>query len=691
MKSAMSRLFKLRGLQPGIHFALWSAGYLLITLSIYVQNTAQGNPIFSFGTDNMGWLNGIQFGNHLRETLLLLFSYLLPRLFEDNWTAYLAVICAVIWLNSCLANLACQALARHYGLRGEATASIRSLAGGAAGLLVITYDTGVPLAVNAFVYPLNSLFLLLSLLAFMAYLRTSRLRHWVGLLVLYVVAAKSSSFSFLFPLVLLALEISTARGRPAWRDGLRGLLRYLPLFVVAVYETSFEVNPQVEGQLDVVGLLGLQVITSYLAHLGSVGSIFFTGSATGFVEPGFRLASGPGLAMAAVVALACAGLILALVKRAPAGGLPFVLFVAWGVCSFLPLLKGAPGQVAENHRAYYNIVGLSLLSGVMFGLLLQVLCRGRAARFRLAGCAAALVALLGGVAAARPGAVGGVSHAFSAPLARFPGCRQDSRCAPSGRALPRASSGIQGKQWLAPCGDASNQTLHGASLTGSDLHDIRLVGAAIGQSNLARANLSGSCAALIRISDTTLDGATLTGADFSSATLTRVSLRGTNLDRAIFKGSYHRGVVAGGASMKDANLYISEWNRCDLRAANLQRADLSSSVLDSCNLAGADLAGANLQYTATVSCDFSQADLRQANLAGSRHERLDLSGADLRGAVLTDADLGGANLIGARLEGSSVRGARLEGARVCRQDLPLMAGSLGTPAAADCPDRAGAR
>ena len=150
-----------RGLAFWIPFTLWSFCYLLITISVYANYTEQGNPIFSFATDSIGWFNGAQGGNELRSAQLVLFRHLMPRLFGDNWTAYLVMMCMVLWLNACMANLICAALVDRYGAAHNVSANARSLAGGAAGLLTITYDTNQLLDVARFVYPMFCFFLLL--------------------------------------------------------------------------------------------------------------------------------------------------------------------------------------------------------------------------------------------------------------------------------------------------------------------------------------------------------------------------------------------------------------------------------------------------------------------------------------------------------------------------------------------------
>ena len=671
-----------KGIHARIAFALWSMGYLLVALSIYAENTKHGNPIFHFGTDNMGWLNGIRWGAPLRETLLYLFTHLLPRLFGDNWTAYLVLMCLVFWLNGCLANLVCQALMHHYGLQGSYKASVRSLAGGAAGLLVVSYSTGCLLLVSAFVYPLNSFFLLLTLLAFMTYLRTTKLWLWAVLLITHVLATKSCTYSWLFPLVLLAIEASSGLARSVRCYWLTAPLRYIPLAVISIYEISSELKPGVEGQLDVLALLGLDVIMSYLAHLVAVASQFMTAADFNVVPINFSIQTGPALVAALVLLITCAGYVRALPWKARLSALPFILFVLWGVCSFFPLLKGAPpGQVAAIHRSYYNILGLSLLTGTMLGLGLWLLCKRCTHLFRRITFAAASVIMIVAVMVARPSVVRGLRLAVVHPLATFPGCAQDRRCLDRKRAPSRP----QGDDLLTACGDAAHLKLRGTDLSGRDLHQLRLIGASIQGAKLDKADLKGSCAALVRIKDSNFYSASLAQADLTSATLIRVSLNSANLDGASFKGSYNLRVKARKASMKDANMYISEWVKCDFSGADMERVNLSNSQLDKCKFTGTDLRGANLEVTRMDRCDLSKADLRKAKLMGVKFSNSDLSGADLRGAVLVDADLTGTSLVGARLAGSDTQGAMVQGATVCQQDAAYLRGTKGTPKLVPCP------
>lgn len=713
-----------KGMRAGTQFALWAMGYLLVALSIYAENTANDNPIFRYGTDNMGWLNGIQAGDNLRETLYQLFSRLLPRAFDDNWTAYLVLMCLILWLNGCLANLVCQALVHRYGLQGASSTGARSLAGGAAGLLVVTYNTGVLLAVNAFVYPLNCFLLLLCLLLLMTYLRTTKLRYWVVLLLIYVLAAKTSSYSWFFPLVLIAIEASSGPARTVRRFWLVAALRYLPLIICAVFEMSEHRNPSQEAQLDVLAFLSPAVLLNYLSHLAAATSLTVTASNFNSIRSDFMLSTGPALVMGLVLLLSIAGYVRSLPRRATLSALPFVLFALWGVCSYIPLYQGAGRQIAALHRSYYNILGLTLLAGVMLGAVVWSLCKRRAPALRGLIYASVSIVLVLAVLAARPSVAKGLRLVFSRPLPTFPGCQQDRRCAKDGRPESQPAAAEPGDGRLAACGDATHLALRGVDLTGKDLNNIRLTDVSIHHSMFSGVSLSGSCAALARISESKFDDAILDGADLSSSTLSAVSLIRANLDRAVLKGTFNTRIEARRASFRGANMHISEWRKCDFRSADLSHALLSHSFILDSKLAGANLYGTNLQGSmaansdlskvdlrkanimwshlhnsilrgadlreanmesaSVIRCDLSKADLRKANMKSGKFHGSDLSGADLRGAVLADADLAGTNLAGARLAGSDTQGALVEGATVCQRDAAHLRGTRGTPKLVPC-------
>ena len=675
-------------IHAGTQFALWSLCYLVLVVSVYAANTTNGNPIFRYGTDNMGWLNGIQDNDELRETLRLLFTHILPRIFDDSWTAYLILICFVLWMNGCLANLVCQALAHRYGLRGSSSASARSLAGGAAGLLIVAHNTDMHLAVNAFVYPLNCFFLLLTMLSFMKFLRTAKLRYWAVLLFFYALAAMSSSYSWLFPLVLIAIEASVMPARRLW---LMAALRYIAIFILAARETTQHTTPYVEGQLDVLALFSPDILISYLSHLGAAASIFATSSNFNTLPADFTIEMGPAIVVFLVILLTCVGYVRALPFKAILSALPFILFCLWGVCSFLPLLKGADGQTAGLHRSYYNALGLALLTGAMLGVVLRLLCKRRGPALKGILYTSVHVMMVVGVVAARPSVAKGLRLMISQPLPTFPGCQQDRRCVNSKRLPSHATAGDQRDGRLTACGDASHQTLRGVYLDGKDLNRIRLTDASIQHSSLQGAHLVKSCAALTRIKDSNFDGASLAGADLSSATLTKVSLVRANLDGAVLKGTFNTEVIARQAKFRGANMFISEWHKCDFRGADMSRADLSNSLLRDSTLAGANLQGAILDSVIAAHCDFSKADLRNADMRWCLLDHANFSGADLRGAAMEGADLNGTILVGAQLEGAKTRAAKVQGATVCQQDAALLKDTRGTPKVVHCPGVEGSR
>ncbi|WP_318658365.1 pentapeptide repeat-containing protein, partial [Achromobacter ruhlandii] len=97
--------------------------------------------------------------------------------------------------------------------------------------------------------------------------------------------------------------------------------------------------------------------------------------------------------------------------------------------------------------------------------------------------------------------------------------------------------------------------------------------------------------------------------------------------------------VAGGASLRGANLRDADLGGASLRGANLRDADLRGAYLGGANLRDADLRGAYLG-----GANLRDAYLRGAYLGGANLRDADLRGAYLGGANLRDAYLGGANL-----------------------------------------------
>ena len=114
------------------------------------------------------------------------------------------------------------------------------------------------------------------------------------------------------------------------------------------------------------------------------------------------------------------------------------------------------------------------------------------------------------------------------------------------------------------------------------------------------------------------------------------------------------GVVAPGADLSNANLYLS-W----LSGANLSNADLTYSRLGLADLTNANLSGANL----------SNAYLAAANLLSANLTFADLSGVELNGVFLHNADLTNANLSGAFLYNADLYNADLSGTNLSGADL----------------------
>ena len=161
-------------------------------------------------------------------------------------------------------------------------------------------------------------------------------------------------------------------------------------------------------------------------------------------------------------------------------------------------------------------------------------------------------------------------------------------------------------------------------------------------------------------------------ADLRIASLANAILTGATLTDANMAFADLGSAELGGADLSNANLISAFLDGANLSAANLSAAnsnstigigaDLSGANLHSANLTDAGLFGANLSSVSMIAANLNGADLRVTTLTFANLSDADLSDALLREANLRDAILTLANLSGARLNGALLGNAALDGA-----------------------------
>ncbi|HEY3394165.1 MAG TPA: pentapeptide repeat-containing protein [Lacipirellulaceae bacterium] len=226
----------------------------------------------------------------------------------------------------------------------------------------------------------------------------------------------------------------------------------------------------------------------------------------------------------------------------------------------------------------------------------------------------------------------------------------------------------QGKQLsttLAPDGAGAN-AVPGAFLSRLDLTMAYLIGA----------NLSGTTANVINLTNADLSQANLTNANFSGEA-DEYAIYYSDLASANFTNAQVRGAQFSASNLSTAQLYST---------ASYQAHDLTGIGLAGHNLAGANFAAQNLTNAGFGGATLTNGDFRQANLTNANfvHTTLtsaDLTGAEVRGArfdrelfdVPNDGYLGGIttaqlystasyqarNLTGVHLNGNALMGVDL--------------------------------
>jgi uncharacterized protein YjbI with pentapeptide repeats len=241
--------------------------------------------------------------------------------------------------------------------------------------------------------------------------------------------------------------------------------------------------------------------------------------------------------------------------------------------------------------------------------------------------------------------------------------------------------GVDLRMAFLECANFEGTDLHGATLTGAvltraNLAGANLVGAKLALANLGGANLTGADvsgetdlagAVLVKadLSHAKFAGAKLTGAYLGEAKFDQTDLRGASAAGLTFLKSDLRGLLLGGADLRDCVFIEAVLDGIDFTRAVLQGAVMVTVSAKGCTFRGAKLPGlvvvkdSTLEGSSFAGADLSRALLRSTNLAG----------ADFSDAVLTGADLSESDLTGASFEHAVAQGARFSKSNLSRANL----------------------
>ncbi len=135
--------------------------------------------------------------------------------------------------------------------------------------------------------------------------------------------------------------------------------------------------------------------------------------------------------------------------------------------------------------------------------------------------------------------------------------------------------------------------------------------AAVGFTDLTRAQLKLACGKGARFVTTKLTAADLTAADFSNSIFRQCSLDDAKLTNVVFR--------------------LAEIVSCDLSRTAANKADFSAARIMDTDFSHAKLRKACFKFARLVNVDFSSADLRGADFTGAELEKVVLTGALLDG------------------------------------------------------------
>lgn len=170
-------------------------------------------------------------------------------------------------------------------------------------------------------------------------------------------------------------------------------------------------------------------------------------------------------------------------------------------------------------------------------------------------------------------------------------------------------------------------------LSGADLSNKGLYGAAMLRSNLSAANLTGALLREAKLNGANLSKAVLPNAKLNGATLSGANLSGANLNGAILININGDAATFTGATLTNADLTSAILSCTDATTAStcvkLMNVQGQSALFNNATLSGADLSGA----------DFSQGVMRNANLASATLSGTILCKTDLSNAVMPNSTI----------------------------------------------------
>ncbi|MDF9620447.1 pentapeptide repeat-containing protein [Pseudomonas entomophila] len=236
--------------------------------------------------------------------------------------------------------------------------------------------------------------------------------------------------------------------------------------------------------------------------------------------------------------------------------------------------------------------------------------------------------------------------------------------------------------------DFSGANLEGAKFGGAKLESSKFNGANLYGADFTGANVSSAkfCSAVL--DSAVFINANLQYADFSvdrsGAPVTR--LVNATLDRADLGSANFNGVVAPGASFKEAILKCAvfvdaDLSRADfsnskpletnftgaqLHQAKFQRCVVNSVVFEDAKMTEIDFTEAEVSNSKFKGADLSQSRLTNASVVSSDMSSVNFEKSQLFSARLTNVDLGGTKMIEANLQYLTIENCRVDGLDVKR-------------------------
>jgi len=653
---------------------------LVVQGGILVASTDGGeiNPIFEHSSDTIGWLRGsTQFPLRLTQHFIL--HRAAKAWFSDQWNAYLLMAAALHLFNACLTGLVAGLVLLLLGPKpGRRLYMAAVVGGGVAAILMSNYDHGALYDLSTLAYPLQTCAALGTMAAGLLYLRLGGWPLWGLCMLFHLAGVASHSFAFLFPGVLLAVELVHRRHR-----GLALVTRWIVIRYALLAAMMAPMAGIISFQTDLAhghtpalsqwpGLF-MQHITLHFWQLPA-------GKSTSWERLPTPGTWGYFLVLAA---MAIGGLVMLIRGRVGILTAALIFGFLWHVPDFFPLLVGA--GLGGLGRSTHGMAGTYILIGVWAGYL--VLALARRAPPAMLRAAPVLWAIPISFMVLNQGRwEAGIGRLIRGDFQAIPTCQSD------GCASLRPWAGESDKVLASGrCWDLTEADLTWKKLAGADLRGSRLVMADLEDATLPGVRLEGACMSFARLEYVNMTGARLDGADLSLVRLRRARLRGASLSGALLRGAYIQKSKLSRADLGGANLSMSTLDEVDLDAANLSGVSLKGANLSGVAMRGANLRRVQCSNARFMNMDLRGADLRGADLRNTSFYRSDLSAVDLRDARLEnstfeDVKLQGANLIGVRVDELRWNRTDLTGSLICLHDRARFSDIKGHPLWVPCPE-----